>query len=145
MIYIELGDESLAFKILNKLKRKKWLKSLAQNEGKTIKTLEYTLLSDEDLLAMNIEHLQHDTYTDIITFDTSSSDKFIEGDIYISIDRVKENAVHFKVSVDKELNRVLAHGLLHLCGYGDKTPSQQKQMRVKEDYYLNLFDSLDKN
>ena len=87
---------------------------------------------------MNEHYLHHHTYTDIITFDLSKNKKEVEGEIYISTDRVRENAVLFKVSLRDELHRVMIHGVLHLCGYKDKTPQDVKRMRNKEDYYLSL-------
>ena len=90
---------------------------------------------------MNIEYLKHDTLTDIITFDYSENGK-LAGDIFISIERVIENAKSFSVSVDEELGRVLAHGVLHLSGYKDKKPDDKKLMRTKEDFYLRLFPNL---
>jgi len=86
-----------------------------------------------------VEYLNHDTLTDIITFDNSEEDDVIEGDIFISVERVQDNAEKYKVSELNELNRVLAHGLLHLVGYMDKSESDKKLMREKENYYLNLW------
>lgn len=99
----------------------------------------YVLCSDEYLLEMNRQYLEHDYYTDILTFDNSESDTEIEGDIFISFERVYENAGSESVSPDQELRRVLAHGVLHLCGYNDHTAEEKANMRKKEDYYLSLF------
>ncbi|HNF47994.1 MAG TPA: rRNA maturation RNase YbeY [Chitinophagales bacterium] len=118
---------------------KKALKRIAEVEAYKIKELTYVFLTDEELLAMNIQYLQHDTYTDIITFDNSSEPKSIEGDIFISLERVQDNARKYKVSYEVELQRVLAHGLLHLCGYKDKTKKDAALMRQKEETAIQLF------
>jgi probable rRNA maturation factor len=117
---------------------KKWLQSIASEENFKIKDLNYVFCTDEYLLDINIQHLNHDTYTDIITFDLSSDTSLpiIDAEIYISVDRVRENASKFDKTLPNELSRVLTHGILHLCGYKDKSPSEQKIMREKEDYYI---------
>jgi rRNA maturation RNase YbeY len=109
-----------------------WLNEIAIAYKKEIISLNYTFCSDEDLLEINKTYLNHDYYTDIITFDLSEGKKQIEGDIYISIDRVKENAKEHKVRKNNELYRVIAHGLLHLIGFKDKTKVQIQQMREGE-------------
>jgi rRNA maturation RNase YbeY len=114
-----------------------WLRAVAAKESKHIDSLTIILCSDEFLLDMNRNHLNHDYYTDVITFDLSDNPSFINGEIYISIDRVNENALSLKQSPTDELHRVMIHGLLHLLGYKDKTTQQQKLMRKKEDEYLN--------
>lgn len=138
MIYFEVMMP--AFTLKEKLKLKKWLKALAISEGFNLKELSYVFMSDDDLLKMNIEYLNHQTFTDIITFDNSEKEKDIVGDIFISIDRVKENAVKFKVTFEQELHRVMAHGVLHLCGYKDKKEAEVKVMREKENYYLQTYE-----
>ena len=116
---------------------KLWLKKIATKENKSIKDLNYIFCSDEYLLSINQQYLKHNTYTDIITFDNSNKEEEnISGDIFISLERVKENAEKFNVSFEKELFRVLAHGLLHLIGYKDKTAKDSKIMRSKEDEAL---------
>ena len=100
--------------------------------------INYILVEDEELLEMNKEYLGHDEYTDVITFDYSEEEE-INGDIFISWDRVKENAAHYKVDELEELRRVMVHGILHLLGYGDKTEQEQKTMREKEDSNLSMF------
>jgi rRNA maturation RNase YbeY len=136
---ISFYSEKEGFKVKEVLKKKKWLKKLAENEGFKISELSYIFMDDEALLRINIEYLQHDTYTDIITFDNSEKKGKIEGDIFISVDRVNENATKFKVDFETELRRVLAHGLLHLCGYKDKKKDEETLMRAKEDFYLNKW------
>lgn len=116
---------------------KKWLQSIVQNEGYQIENISYIFCTDEYLLDINIRHLDHHTLTDIITFDLSGlPTKSIEAEIYISYERVVENAQDFKVPVENELSRVMAHGLLHLCGYKDKSPQEEELMRKKENEYI---------
>lgn len=122
-----------------KIKRKewkKWIASIPEQEQKVLQNLQYIFCNDEYLLQVNIQYLNHDTLTDIITFDNSDEDNVIDGDIFISLERVKENADKFKVTFETELARVLAHGVLHLCGYGDKKSAEIKVMRAKEDFYI---------
>jgi len=115
----------------------KWITELILNEAYRLDTINYIFCSDEDLLKRNVEFLKHDTLTDIISFDYSLG-KLISGDIFISVDRVAENAKEFEVTFSEELHRVIAHGVLHYCGYKDKTDTEKKEMRMKEDYYLSL-------
>jgi rRNA maturation RNase YbeY len=126
--------------VISNLKKKKdtktWIKETIITEGKTLGTLNYVFCSDEYLHKMNVDFLQHDTLTDIITFDQSEVANKIEGDIFISVDRVKENAKKFNSEYIDELNRVMIHGALHLIGYKDKKKADQILMRSKEDYYL---------
>lgn len=133
---ISFYTEDVNFKINKPLKTKQWLKGVVLSEGFEIGTINYIFCSDEYLLEINRQHLDHDYYTDIITFDNSDSDATIEGDLFISIDRVSENADNQSVEFDKELKRVLVHGLLHLTGHGDKTVDEIKEMRALEDHYL---------
>lgn len=116
--------------------------AIAEKEGFGMGPLSYCFCSDDHLLEINKEYLQHNYYTDIITFDLSDGASSIEGDIYISVDRVKENAKNMGVSTRMELMRVMVHGLLHLMGYKDKTPGQKSKMRKQEDLYLLLFDGM---
>ena len=127
------------FKLKNVREHKSWLKSLAEEESFKVIELNYVFMSDDNLLKINQEYLDHDTYTDIITFDNSEKKGKIEGDIFISVERVKENALKFKVDFETELRRVMAHGLLHLCGYLDKKEKDVKLMREKEDYYISKY------
>jgi len=101
--------------------------------------LSYIFCSDEYLLNINRQFLQHDYYTDIITFDLSETPDAITGEIYISLDRVKDNAQELQTPYKKELLRIIIHGALHLCGHKDKSPDQQKQMRIKENEQLSRF------
>ncbi len=113
----------------------KWIEQTILNEDKKLHRIDFIFCSDEYLLKINQTHLQHDTYTDIITFEYNNNP--IESDIFISTERVRENATKFNVSFLEELNRVIIHGVLHLCGYPDKTASQKVVMRSKEEYYMN--------
>ena len=122
-------------------KIKSWLKAIAVKENFSIKELNYVFLDDEGLLKINIEYLNHDTYTDIITFDNSEEKGKIESDIFISLERVEANAKKFNTTFENELHRVLAHGLLHLCGYKDKKKSDVELMRKKEEESLALLSS----
>lgn len=112
-----------------------------KKEGKKLESLSFIFCSDNYLLEINKHFLKHDYYTDIISFDLSEpKSALISGEIYISVDRVKENAKDMRISFEEEMKRVLFHGTLHLCGYRDKRKADVQQMRVKEDEYLKLFE-----
>jgi len=115
-----------------------WLKNTIREEDFILAKLQYTFLNDHDLHRINVDFLNHDTYTDIITFDYNK-DRFIFGEIYISLDRVEANSKKNKKSFYNELHRVLVHGLLHLLGYKDKSLKEKSIMTSKEDYYLSLL------
>jgi rRNA maturation RNase YbeY len=115
-----------------------WLNEVVVEEGCTTDEITLVFCSDEYLLGMNQQYLDHDYYTDIITFDYSE-DAEISGDLFISIDRVYDNAIENAVSRELELRRVCVHGILHLCGYGDKSEEESRIMRSKEDYYLDKY------
>ena len=133
---IHLFEEDINIKIKNKLAIKKWLKNTVELEKKKLGELNYIFCSDDYLHEMNVSYLQHDTLTDIITFDNSETESLIVGDIFISVDRVKENAAKFEVEFADELHRVMVHGALHLLGYKDKKKAEKEKMREKENYYL---------
>lgn len=116
---------------------KQWMENIITTEGKKLGDINYIFCNDEYLLKINQDYLQHDYYTDIITFDYVKS-KTISGDIFVSIERVKDNAYTLFKDFNSEFHRVLAHGILHLCGYKDKTEEEEKMMRSKEDFYINL-------
>lgn len=139
---INFFAENIKFNLPNKLKRKAWLNSLAKTEGLKITELSYVFCSDEYLHKMNLDYLNHNTYTDIITFDNSEEEGIIEGDIFISIERVRENAKQLCLSEQLELSRVISHGLFHLMGYKDKTKPQVLEMRDKEEFAIELFDKI---
>lgn len=130
-------SEEIDFQLKKKKKVRNWLIELAKTEDKTIEELNYIFCSDEYLLEVNKEHLDHDYFTDVITFDYCE-DNLISGDIFISIDRVKENAASFGKTFKNELRRVMAHGLLHLMGYKDKNEADEAEMRKMEDFALEL-------
>lgn len=139
---INLGVKIPSFISKNTLKQN--LKTLAISEGKSLKDISVVFTDDDYLLEVNKQYLNHDYYTDVITFDYSSFPE-VSGDIMISLDRVKDNAETLSVSFQEELNRVIYHGLLHLCGYKDKSGADEKLMRTKENYYLELFVSRETN
>ncbi len=116
-----------------------WLQDVIKKEGKILGFLNIVLVQDESLLKINKETFSHNYYTDIITFDLSDSKDIIEGDLYISYDRIKENAKVFHVKRILEIRRVFVHGVLHLIGYNDKTKKQKLIMRQKEHLYLSIF------
>ncbi len=133
--------KSIALK--NKTGLKTFIFSVFKREKKRVASINYIFCSDQYLLQINKDFLLHDYYTDIITFDLSDKNAIV-GEIYISVDRVKDNANVQGTSFSNELLRVMFHGVLHLCGYGDKTKSEITVMRQKEDYYLLCFDKLNK-
>ena len=137
MSSIIFHQEDVFYRLKNVEKIKSWIISSAQKENKKIDELNFIFCSDNYLHKINLEYLKHDTYTDIITFDYSAAN-VISGDIYISIDRIKENAKKFKQTTEKELLRVIIHGVLHLIGYKDKSPKEKSLMRAKEDAYLGF-------
>lgn len=130
-------SEDTKFIFKNKLANNKWLKFVAGSEIKTLGDVSIIFCSDNYILDVNIRYLNHDYFTDIITFDYCEGNR-LSGDLFISVDSVKENSVEFGTDFDEELHRVIVHGLLHLIGYDDHTPEEQKVMRAKEDYYLGF-------
>lgn len=139
MAAVNFFFQDTPFKLKNSQKISRWIKSAIKAERSSLNELNFIFCSDESLLKINIEYLNHQTYTDIITFDNrDESTGPLEGDIFISIDRVTENATKLKVGFDDELHRVIIHGVLHLLGYGDKTSHKKAEMRKKEDAYLSL-------
>lgn len=139
LFMINFNVELDGFKLTERKKKKDFLKTLVKNYGFKLGELNYIFLSDEDLLQVNIDYLNHNTYTDIITFDNSDDDKTIEGDIFVSVDRIKENAEKFKVEFENEFIRVLSHGVLHLIGFKDKTEEEALKMRKAEEEALQLY------
>ena len=135
---IHFCTEDITFSLKEKLKHKAWLNEVAKQEGKKILELTYVFCSDEYLLQINQEYLNHDTLTDIVTFDNSEDPKKIEGDIFISIERVRENGSKLGTS-ETELERVMVHGLLHLLGYKDKKKEDKALMTQKEDFYIKQY------
>jgi rRNA maturation RNase YbeY len=123
------------YRLANRRKIKIWLNNIIKEEGAKTGTITYLLINDKEMLVYNQQFLQHDTFTDVITFENKDVNK-ISGDIVISIERIYENAEKYKVVFAKELYRVMAHGLLHLLGYNDKSNKEAKEIRKKENYYL---------
>lgn len=134
---ISFNNQSIDFKLKQKTKLKQWIKTITEKEKHKLGTINYVFCTDDELLEININHLDHNTYTDIITFDYTE-EKTIHSDIFISLDRVEANAQKFKVDFEIELRRVMIHGVLHLCGYKDKTKADAELMRKKEDAALKL-------
>ena len=116
---------------------KPWIEKIIITEEKRLGEINYIFFDDEYLLKINQDYLQHDYYTDIITFDNVRG-KTISGEIFVSLQRIKDNASLISKNYEEEKKRVIAHGILHLCGYKDKTEEEQKTMRAKEDFYLSL-------
>jgi probable rRNA maturation factor len=137
MPQIRFFEEDIPYKLKNKAAVRLWITETIKAEGFKLKELTYIFCSDNYLLLLNQQYLNHDTYTDIITFNNSDSDGIIMGDIFISIERIRENAVKFDLPATEELHRVIIHGALHLLGYKDKSPADKKKMTLKEDFYLN--------
>ena len=130
--------EDTNFKIRKKKLIRKWIISTIENELKALDNLNLIITSDKYLHQLNVEHLNHDTLTDIITFEYSEVDQPISSDIFISIDRVRENAQEYNQRLLDEFHRIIIHGTLHLLGYKDKNKSDKEEMTKKEDYYLSL-------
>lgn len=131
--------ENTDFKLKNKTKIKNWLRFVAESEIFTLGNISVIFCSDNYILDINQRFLQHDYFTDIITFDYSEGRK-ISGDLFISVDSVRENSIEYGTEFLDELHRVIVHGILHLIGYDDHTDDEIKVMRSKEDYYLSVFD-----
>lgn len=136
---VQFFEEDVSFQLPNEELVSTWIDRIIESEGYSLQELNFIFCSDDYLHKINLDYLKHDTLTDIVTFDNSDEEKEIEGDIFISIDRVKDNAKDQSVSFDEELQRVIIHGVLHLLGYGDKTEEEKKQMREKEEGCLSLL------
>lgn len=126
------------FELPNEAAYEKWLHEVIISEGKKEGDVNYIFCDDEYLLQMNIQYLDHDTLTDIISFDYTVGNE-IAGDIFISVERIRENATDFNVTFDDELKRVMAHGILHFCGYKDKSEEDEILMRSKEEEKISMF------
>lgn len=138
MAAVDFFAQDISFKLRKPRKTKQWILEAIARERKQLEHLNYIFCSDAYLLSMNEQYLNHKTLTDIITFDNSGKKGIIEGDIFISIERVKSNAEELQTSFDEELHRVMIHGVLHLIGYSDKSVTAKVRMRKKEDAYLSL-------
>ncbi len=135
---ISFNNQSISFKLKEKTNLKQWIKIITEKEKHNVGTINYVFCTDDELLEINIKHLNHNTLTDIITFDYTEG-KTINSDIFISIERVLENSKKFKVTFDEEFTRVLIHGVLHLCGYKDKSKADAELMRKKENASIKLL------
>ncbi len=135
---INFFSEETTFKLDQPSFYENWLQEVLFQHSKSTGELNYIFSSDEYLLRVNQKHLNHDYYTDIVTFDHSDHEDVIEADIYISIDRVRDNAFAHEVSFQNELSRVMVHGLLHLFGFSDENDLEKKVMREKEDACISL-------
>ncbi len=138
---ISYYNEDTAFVFKGRTLNNRWLRLVAGSEIRRIGDISIIFCSDNYILDVNMRYLQHDYFTDIITFDYCEGDK-LSGDLFISVDSVRENALYYGTEFEDELNRVMVHGLLHLIGYDDHTEEEQKVMREKEDYYLSLRKSI---
>lgn len=134
--------QDIDFVLKHKRLNNSWLKLVAESEIKKLGNINIIFCSDNYILDVNVKYLGHDYFTDIITFDYCVKN-ILSGDLFISIDTVRDNAEFYKTEFNDELNRVIVHGLLHLIGYDDHTPEEQKIMREKENYYLELRNHID--
>jgi probable rRNA maturation factor len=139
-IFFNSGDRPIPIK--NRKKFKEHFSRLFAIEGYELQKISYIFCSDEYLLKLNKQFLNHNFYTDVLTFLNSTVNEPIESEIYISLERIKENAKFFEVSYKKELLRVMIHGALHLCGYNDKNKKTKGLMKKREDFYINLYKDL---
>lgn len=134
-------SEECSFRLKDRLKIKRWIKQVVENYGYKLGEISYVFCSDERILEVNKQYLSHDFYTDIITFDYVEKER-VSGDIFISIDRVEENAKDFNVTFQQELLRVIIHGVLHLLGFEDHSQEEQQIMRQKENEAIALWDKM---
>ena len=142
MAAIAYFSEQIPFRFPDKRRVSTWIRGTIVSEGCVLSQLNIVFCSDEYLLQINREYLQHDYFTDIITFNQSDFPQCIEGDIFISIDRVRENAAIYSVPFLHELHRIIIHGVLHLAGYTDHTDEKRREMREKESFYLTLLTTI---
>lgn len=138
---ISYFSEDIAFNLKGKLLNNKWLKMVIESEIKKTGDISIIFCSDRYILDVNMKYLQHDYFTDIITFDYCEGNR-ISGDLFVSIDSVRENAIHFGVDFETELDRVMVHGVLHLIGYDDHNEKDIAVMRQKENYYIEMKKAL---
>lgn len=138
---ILFSTENIKFDLKEKMKVKRWISEIVKSQGKRVGDVNYLFCDDAYLIEVNRSYLDHDTYTDIITFDYVEGDR-ISGDILISVERVKENAATFHATFEQELHRVIIHGVLHLLGQGDKSEAEAKVMRSREDAALALWNTM---
>jgi rRNA maturation RNase YbeY len=143
---IRFFSDGVPFVLQNKKAIRQWLKVAGQSEGKVFQWLHFVFTTDRLLHRLNRQYLGHDEYTDVLTFDLSApgrgKNKILCAEIYISLEQVRDNARKYGLRLADELHRVMIHGLLHLCGYSDKTEKQRKKMRAREDFYLKKLQTL---
>ena len=140
MSNINFFYEEVDFKLKQKTSIIQWIKSVIASESNlNVSTINYVFCSDSFLHSINVQYLKHNTLTDIITFNNSENDNDLDADIYISVDRILENSSKYNTTLEKELHRVMIHGVLHLLGYSDKSSSERKAMRKKENECLTLL------
>ena len=135
---INFFKEDISYLYEDKDETRAWIEKVAEQEGFRTGDINLVFCSDSYLYDLNVKFLHHNTYTDIITFDLSEDEEVISGDIFISVERARENSGKYNVSHLHEIRRLIAHGILHLAGYGDKTTQEKALMRQKEDYYISL-------
>ncbi len=140
---IEFHFEDVDFDLDNEARLREWIRAVVESEKADIEQLTFIFCSDNYLHELNLSYLDHDTYTDVITFPYAEP-PLVHGDVFLSIERVRENAQSFNVTFEEELYRVMIHGVLHLCGYGDKSPEEIQLIRQKEDTALELLQQLSK-
>jgi probable rRNA maturation factor len=140
---IQFHQIDVKYSLKNKQRLKSWIQDSIQAEKRSPGPINIILCSDDHLLLMNQEYLKHDYYTDIITFDYAQ-ESMVSGDLFISLDRVKDNAIKNSVTTENELQRVIIHGVMHLCGYKDKKSEDKKTMRSKEEKYLKRLTTISK-
>ncbi|MDH5366848.1 MAG: rRNA maturation RNase YbeY [Cyclobacteriaceae bacterium] len=132
-------EDTDSFSLTEPDKTKAWIANVIFNEGYSLTSINYIFCNDDYLHQINLEYLNHDTYTDVITFDGSEEEKSIEGEIYLSVERIRENALSNNTCFINELHRVMVHGVLHLIGFNDKTKEEEEEMRKQEEAYLELY------
>lgn len=138
---VQFINENTEIPVLQKRRLTQWIKLIAKEYGKNTGDINYIFCSEEKILEINRQFLNHDYFTDIITFDYSEKN-VISGDIFISPETLKTNAIQFNVTLEEELLRIIIHGILHLCGQDDKTPESKLQMTAKEDKALNAYKNM---
>ncbi|BDD07571.1 endoribonuclease YbeY [Fulvitalea axinellae] len=136
---INIFTEDIEFELSEAGKTTEWIEGVIERHGFELAELNYIFCSDEYLHKINVEYLDHDTYTDIITFDNSEEEGVIESDVFVSVERIRENASKFGKTFENELRRVIIHGVLHLLGFKDKSPEEAENMRKKEDEALAAY------
>ncbi len=133
--------EEVSFELLEET-TSNWLTTVVEAEDKVLRSIRFIFCQDAYLHQINLDYLDHDTLTDVITFPYAAEEEIVDGEIFISIDRIADNAKTFKITFEQELNRVMVHGVLHLCGYDDKGKEAKEKMTEKENYYLERLNSV---